>query len=113
VRNGDHEIGIAPPRGRPKLDRDNTNRKLTAIAGQDIHLPDGAIVTGGPATCPACGSGRVEWAVFAAKGREAHPVVWHDTEWLADSFICMECNAGWVEPDDPEPITWVRPYWLG
>jgi hypothetical protein len=42
---------------------------------------------------------------------EIHPLVWHETAWLADSFICQDCNAGWIEPDEPKPITWVRPYW--
>jgi hypothetical protein len=42
---------------------------------------------------------------------QIHPVAWHKTEWMADSFICRDCWAGWIEPDDPEPITWVRPYW--
>ena len=40
-----------------------------------------------------------------------HPLVWHPTEWMADSFVCGACDAGWIEPDDAEPITWVRPYW--
>ena len=42
---------------------------------------------------------------------EIHELVWHETEWMADSFVCRECWAGWIEPDDPLPITWVRPYW--
>jgi hypothetical protein len=42
---------------------------------------------------------------------EIHPLVWHETEWLADSFMCRDCHAGWIEPDEPETITWVRPYW--
>lgn len=40
-----------------------------------------------------------------------HPLVWHPTEWMADSFVCGSCDAGWIEPDDAEPITWIRPYW--
>ena len=42
---------------------------------------------------------------------EIHPLVWHDSEWMADSFICRDCQAGWIEPDEPDVITWVRPYW--
>lgn len=42
---------------------------------------------------------------------EIHPLVWHESESMADSFICNTCSAGWIEPDDPEAITWVRPYW--
>jgi hypothetical protein len=30
---------------------------------------------------------------------------------MADSYICRACDAGWVEPDDPKPITWARPHW--
>jgi hypothetical protein len=30
---------------------------------------------------------------------------------MADSFICRSCDAGWIEPDEAKPITWVRPYW--
>lgn len=35
-----------------------------------------------------------------------------ETEWMADTFICRDCQAGWIEPDDPAAITWVRPYWI-
>jgi hypothetical protein len=31
---------------------------------------------------------------------------------MADTFICRDCQAGWIEPDQPEQITWVRPYWI-
>lgn len=30
---------------------------------------------------------------------------------MADTFICRHCHAGWIEPEGPQPITWVRPYW--
>jgi hypothetical protein len=109
-----NEIGTAPPRGRPKLDRADTERTLSKIAGKEIKLPAGAVVTGGPALCPACGSRSLMWGCDSEQKRtreEIHPLVWDDTEWMADSFICRDCQAGWIEPDDPAVITWVRPYW--
>ena len=109
-----NEIGTAPPRGRPKLDRADTERTLSEIAGNEITLPAGAVDTGSPASCPACGSTNLMWGceLRAEKAREEiHPLVWHDTEWMADSFICRDCQAGWIEPDEPDVITWVRPYW--
>lgn len=109
-----NEIGTAPPRGRPKLDRADTERTLSEIAGKEITLPAGAVVTRGPAICPACGSTNLMWGCDSQQNKtreEIHPLVWHDTEWMADSFICRDCQAGWIEPDEPDVITWVRPYW--
>jgi hypothetical protein len=42
---------------------------------------------------------------------EIHPLVWDPTEWMADSFVCRDCHAGWIEPDGLDAVTWVRPYW--
>ena len=36
------------------------------------------------------------------------PVVWHATEQMADSYVCRAGDAGWIEPDEPGPISWVR-----
>jgi hypothetical protein len=87
---------------------------LSAIAGEPINLPTNAVVHTGPSSCPACGSSEVMWGCAPEQQRppnEIHPIVWHETEWMADSFICRTCSAGWIEPDGAAPITWVRPYW--
>jgi hypothetical protein len=87
---------------------------LSEIAGKPIHLPPRAIVSRGPSMCPACGSAEILWGCDPAQQRdrdEIHALVWDEAEGMADSFICKTCWAGWIEPDDPEPITWVRPYW--
>lgn len=109
-----NEVGIAPPRGRPKLSREDTERELSSLVNDEISLPANAVVTGGPATCPACGSTTLMWGCDERQTRsreEIHPLVWHETQWMADSFICRDCDAGWIEPDESEVITWVRPYW--
>lgn len=110
-----NEIGVSPPRSRSRVSVDETERKLSAHFGTDITLPADAVVSGSPGTCPACGGKSVMWGCDPEQQRrkdEIHPLVWHETQWMADSFICRDCNAGWVEPDDPQPVTWVRPYWL-
>lgn len=84
------------------------------MTGKSISLGENVVVSGGPKTCPACGSSELMWGFATEQTRtqdEIHPLVWHETEWMADSFICKVCSAGWIEPDDPEPFTWVRPYW--
>jgi len=109
-----HEIGTAPPRGRPVVRREDAERELSDLTGKKIRLPANSVATSGPSTCPACGSVNVMWGCDPEQRRgrdEIHPLVWHETEWLADSFICRDCHAGWIEPDEPETITWVRPYW--
>jgi hypothetical protein len=88
--------------------------QLSTLAGEDIELPQTADVHSGPSTCPACGSNDVMWGCAPEQTRtreEVHPVAWHETEWMADTFICRACWAGWIEPDEAEPIAWVRPYW--
>jgi hypothetical protein len=110
-----NEVGTALARGRARVPRDEANEQLSAIAGESVQLPPNAIMSRGPSTCPACGSGNVMWGCDQGQLRQRdqiHPLVWHETQWMADSFICRECWAGWIEPDDPAPITWVRPYWL-
>ncbi len=79
-----------------------------------MQLPYNAVASGSPSACPACNSAEIEWGCSDYQQRskeEIHPLVWHETQWMADSFVCRTCHAGWIEPDDPEPITWVRPYW--
>ena len=79
-----------------------------------ITLPTNAVAHAGPSTCPACGARDVIWGCDPRVDRtreQIHPLVWHETEWMADSFVCGECWAGWIEPDEPLPITWVWPYW--
>lgn len=109
-----NEVGTAAPRGRPVIARDEADQLLSDLAGESIRLPEGAQVHGSPATCPACRSDAVIWGCDerVMHTRESiHPFVWHDTEWMADSYVCGDCDAGWIEPDEPEVITWVRPYW--
>ena len=110
-----NEIGMAPARGRPVVANEQAEEELSAIKGERVVLPKNAVVHGSPTTCPACGSSRVMWGCDPDQtvDREAiHPLVWHPTQWMADSFISQACNAGWIEPDEAEAITWVRPYWL-
>jgi hypothetical protein len=110
-----NEVGTSAARGRPSIPREDAAEELSALAGKPIELPANAVVHAGPETCPACGSREVMWGCDERQTRqrdEIHPLVWHETEWMADSFICRTCWAGWVEPDDPSVITWVRPYWL-
>ena len=86
----------------------NPDNCLSFLMERRAEWKDGVI-------CPACGSKRIRWGCDPAEMRgraEIHPLVWHETHWMADSFVCLECEAGWIEPDDPEPITWVRPYWV-
>jgi len=109
-----NEIGSAPARGRPKLTAEDTNRDLSQLMGERVTLPDNAVVVGSPTSCPACGSASVMWGCDEEQRRtreEIHPLVWDPTEWMADSFVCRDCHAGWIEPDGLDAVTWVRPYW--
>jgi hypothetical protein len=111
----ENEIGTAPPRGRPKIPLKIADEVLSRHAKQDIRLGDNVSVHGNPEACPACGSGHLMWGCDPEQPKEQleiHPLVWDDTELMADTFICRDCHAGWIEPDDPEVITWVRPYWI-
>lgn len=97
------------------MPRDEADATLSRLAGSDIHLGDSVRVTRGRETCPACGSPDLAWDCSDDQTRpreQIHPLVWHQTQWMADSFICRTCDAGWIEPDDPAPITWVRPFWI-
>jgi len=110
-----NEVGTVPGRGREVVPALEADRLLSELAGKELHLPDRAVMSRGPTNCPACGAPNIMWGCDPdqTRGRdEIHPLVWHETEWMADTFICRDCNAGWIEPDDPEPITWVRPYWI-
>lgn len=109
-----NEVGTAPPRGRPLMASDLAEDELSSISGKSVTLPAGVVVHGPPETCPACGSNQVMWGCDPDQKldrEEMHPLVWHETEWMADTFICGACDAGWIERDEPEAITWVRPYW--
>ncbi len=110
-----HETGTALPRGLPVVGRDDAARLLGGLLGEVVHLGRRVRVLGPPETCPACGGTSLLWGCADDQDRdleEIHPLARHETELLADSYFCRDCDAGWVEPDDPEPITWVRPYWL-
>jgi hypothetical protein len=109
-----NEVGTTPPRGRPTVTKEVAEEMLSRIGGESVVLPAGSVVHTAPTKCPACGSSQIMWGCEPAQKlgqAEVHPLVWHETEWMADSFICRECDAGWIEPDDPQPINWVRPYW--
>jgi hypothetical protein len=79
-----------------------------------VKLPPGVAITGGPESCPACGSQEIMWGCNPSqtKGKaEIHPLVWSE-QGMADSWICESCQAGWVERREVAPLTWVRPYWI-
>lgn len=109
-----NEIGIAPARGLPEGDREETERSLSESLGTEIKLGPHLAVSRSPESCPACGSTDVIWGCDDEQRRsreEIHPLVWHETALMADSYICRDCDAGWTEGWKPETITWVRPYW--
>jgi len=111
----ENEVGVAPPRSLRQVPKREAEKFLSDLAGETIELGERVRVTRGPSTCPACGAEDVMWGCDVEQARtkdEIHPLVWDDVAWMADSFICRQCHAGWIEPDDPAPITWVRPYWL-
>jgi predicted RNA-binding Zn-ribbon protein involved in translation (DUF1610 family) len=107
-----HEIGVAPPRRLARLSPDAAARLLSAALGREILLPETATVIVSPPGCPACGGGPIQRAFLVANGRKAHPAMWHEIARLADSYVCEECGAGWIERDEHSPMTWVRPCWL-
>lgn len=110
-----NEIGISPARGRPTMPIQDAEGALSGIAGKPIELPTNALAHTAPLSCPACGARQLMLGCDERQTREReeiHPLVWHERAWMAGSFICENCWAGWVEPDDPALITWVRPYWL-
>jgi hypothetical protein len=109
-----NELGVAPARGRPRADVDEIAATLTDLIGEQIEFSDRVVAYSSPKSCPACGASNVVWGCDETirHGRdEIHPLVWHESEWMADSFICSTCWAGWIEPDQAAPISWVRPYW--
>jgi hypothetical protein len=110
-----NEVGTSAPRGRQVVPAEEAEAKLSEIARTPITLPKGARVTRGPETCPACGSRNVIWGCDSSQRKdreEIHPLVWDEEAWMADSFVCRDCDAGWIEPDEASAITWVRPYWV-
>ena len=110
----ENEVGTAPSRGLPKIEHDVAEQQLSDLVGRPFQLSENAVVSTHPTTCPACGAATVEWGCsdyVTQTKEEIHPLVWDESEWMADSFVCRTCHAGWFEDDDSEPITWVRPYW--
>lgn len=110
-----NEIGMANARGCQNLTKGEADDLLRQLTRKATDLPAGAVMSVRSETCPACGGNRVMWGCDNEQTHERdrlHPLVWHETEWMADTFLCRDCHAGWIEPDDPEPITWVRPYWV-
>lgn len=108
-------IGTAPGRDQPPPgERAEVERVVSDLLGEEIHFAPNVSVSTGPSACPACGAHDLLWGCDQEQTRtkaEIHPLVWHETEWMADSYICKECWAGWIEPDPGQEITWVRPYW--
>lgn len=109
-----HEIGTGEPRGRPTMSLDEANETLSGAAGRRIKLPQRAVVSTGPETCAACGAAGPMWGDDPRQKLEPpqlHQLTCDSAFGASDSFFCQTCFAGWIEPDDPEPITWVRPHW--
>jgi len=62
----------------------------------------------------ACGSNDVLYC--DADGQplgidELHPAAGNPEDGTLNSYLCQSCFAGWIEPNEPQPIKWVRPYW--
>jgi hypothetical protein len=47
---------------------------------------------------------------LARRRSHLHPDLFSDAAWAADTFLCGACQAGWIEPDRPRPIPWLRPW---
>ncbi len=106
--------GTAETPGRRVVPAPDADHLLTELVGREVSLPDKAVMTSGPDSCPACGARTVMWGCDPGQTlsrEEIHPLVWHETAWMADTFICRSCDAGWIQPDGPGQVTWVRPYW--
>jgi hypothetical protein len=59
-------------------------------------------VTSGPQSCPACSARTDLWGCDPEQSlsrEEIHPLVWHETAWMADAFSCRTWDAGWIQPD--------------
>ncbi|HMS87783.1 MAG TPA: hypothetical protein PKE56_05035 [Acidimicrobiales bacterium] len=109
-----NEIGTAPGRYPPPNERSEVEHLVSDLIGEEIRFGPDISVSAGPSSCPACGGHDLMWGCDREQTHteeEIHPLVWHETEWLADSYVCQGCWAGWIEPDAGEEITWVRPYW--
>jgi hypothetical protein len=114
VEHQTNETGVSETPGLRVVPAADADDLLTNLAGHDMSLPSSAVMTSGPESCPACGARSVMWGCDPEQSLsrgEIHPLVWHETEWMADTFICRTCDAGWIQPDGPGQITWVRPYW--
>jgi hypothetical protein len=110
-----NHIGSAPARGREVVPNHAAEKILGETFGEKVPLPDCARVLRGPSSCPACGAESVSWAYDESwqlrREDEFHPLLLDEIDRLAETFCCRSCLAGWIEPDDLTPITWVRPYW--
>ncbi len=110
-----NEVGTSVATGRRKLSAKEVVEDLSRVLRRPLPaLPEDAVVYGGPEACPACGSQDVVWGCddYQELPSDAiHPVAFDEHALMADSFLCRACDAGWIQPDEPAPITWVRPYW--
>lgn len=56
---------------------------------------------------------RLVWKWLTRRTRRTsilQPELIDDVDWAAETFLCRNCDAGWVESVGPEPIRWVRPW---
>jgi hypothetical protein len=86
-----NEIGTAPARGRTVLPHAEAERQLSEAVGRHVDLPERAVVSRGPNTCPACGSAKILWGHSPEQTRtpeECHPLIWNEIDVLADTFVC-------------------------
>lgn len=93
---------------------DEASEVLSAAVGHHIEMPPGVTVSTSPEHCAACGAGdplHGDDDRQLLEVAQLHPLAANETDGAADSFFCQTCFAGWIEPDEPEPIAWVRPYW--
>ena len=105
------EIGQAPSRQRSH-DKPGAEQVVSDLLKQEVSLGPDVRVSWGPTLCPRCGSEDIVW-FFGIQPQvplaEVHTAL-QDRVTLADTYVCRTCHAGWIEPDQPEPITWVRPF---
>jgi hypothetical protein len=98
----------------PRVPAEEADRQLSDLAGKAISLGESLAMSSGPESCPACGSTNVEdalrYQIDGLEREDVHPIVWGEGCALADTYVCRDCDAGWIEGFKPHPITWVRPW---
>jgi hypothetical protein len=64
---------------------------LSDLAGKDLRLPERAVMSRGPTTCPACGATNIMWGHAPDQPHppeECHPLIWNEIDVLAETFMC-------------------------